>query len=289
VEAVHQALIGRAILAGHQGRRQEMDEAITELHRWEGDEQPQYPPRVHGLARAFCALLEENRTLAREELATALHAEDANPSFFQLTGRYGLNLLLEVLCGKASWDTYNEITAAAASRLRWDRMFSLFAQAVLAGRDGDAAAAAASVGEALEVGAPFALGRHLGLRLVAEEALVSGWGTPVEWLRLAEDYFHGVDVPAVAGACRALLRRSGIRVAQRRTGVDEIPQSLRSAGVTAREYEVLQLLIERLGNREIADRLHLSQRTVEKHVSSLISKTGLPNRVALSKFAATVH
>ena len=75
----------------------------------------------------------------------------------------------------------------------------------------------------------------------------------------------------------------------RRVPFDEIPQSLRSAGVTAREYEVLQLLIERLGNREIADRLHLSQRTVEKHVSSLISKTGLPNRVALSKFAATVH
>ena len=48
------------------------------------------------------------------------------------------------------------------------------------------------------------------------------------------------------------------------------------------------MLIERLGNREIADRLHLSQRTVEKHVSSLIAKTGLPNRIALSKFFVTV-
>jgi DNA-binding CsgD family transcriptional regulator len=243
---------------------------------------------MYGLARSFCALLEENRPLARHELARALAAEEANPAFFQLIGRYGLNLLLQVLCGKVDWATFQEVTSAPAAQLRWDRQFALFAQAVLAGRDGHAEQAGVAVAEALRVAAPFALSRHLGLRLVAEEALADGWGTPVEWLRSAEDYFHGVDVPAVAGACRALLRRSGFRVAQRRTGVEDIPQPLRSAGVTAREYEVLVLLIERLGNREIADRLHLSQRTVEKHVSSLISKTGLPNRVALSKFAATV-
>jgi DNA-binding NarL/FixJ family response regulator len=58
------------------------------------------------------------------------------------------------------------------------------------------------------------------------------------------------------------------------------------AGVTVREYEVLRLLVERLGNREIAEQLSLSLRTVEKHVSSLIAKTGQPNRVALSKFGA---
>jgi DNA-binding NarL/FixJ family response regulator len=74
-------------------------------------------------------------------------------------------------------------------------------------------------------------------------------------------------------------------VAQRRNGIERIPSPLRSAGVTVREYEVLRLLADRLGNREIADRLHLSLRTVEKHVSSLIFKTGLPNRIALSKFA----
>lgn len=288
VDTVHQALVCRAILFGHQGRRRDMDEAIAELHRWEGDSQPQYPPRVYGLARAFCALLEEDLPLARSELAAALQAEDANPSFFQLIGRHGLNLLLSVLSGEASWSTYDSVTSAPASRLRWDRVFALFARAVLLGRDGDNAGATAAVDSALELAAPYALARHLGLRLVAEEALAGGWGTPVEWLRLAEDYFHSVEIPVVAAACRSLLRRSGIRVTQRRTGVDEIPQSLRSAGVTAREYEVLQLLIERLGNREIADRLHLSQRTVEKHVSSLISKTGLPNRIALSKFAATV-
>ncbi len=60
------------------------------------------------------------------------------------------------------------------------------------------------------------------------------------------------------------MRRAGVRVAQRREGFDEIPQDLRSIGVTVREYEVLQLLTQRLGNREIALRLSLSPRTVEE-------------------------
>jgi DNA-binding NarL/FixJ family response regulator len=122
---------------------------------------------------------------------------------------------------------------------------------------------------------------------VGEAASIDGWGEPVEWLRTAEEYFHHTGLTVVAGACRALLRRIGHRVAQRRDGIDDIPQPLRSAGVTVREYEVLRLLAQRLGNREIADRLHLSLRTVEKHVSSLIVKTGMPNRIALSKFASS--
>jgi DNA-binding NarL/FixJ family response regulator len=285
LETTQYMLLMRAVLAGHRGQRREMERALVELHRWEGD-LAQYLPRVHGLARAFCALLEEDRELAREELAIALSAEEMNPTTFHLAGRYGLNLLLETLAGAADWATYRAITSAPAGRLRWDRQFALFAKAVLAGRAGRPDEASAAVTEALRAGALYAMGRHLGLRLVAEAALAEGWGTPVEWLRSAEEYFHGKEMNAVAGACRALLRRSGHRV-QRRSGVEDIPQPLRSAGVTVREYEVLRLLVERLGNREIADRLHLSQRTVEKHVSNLIFKTGMPNRIALSKFAST--
>ena len=42
--------------------------------------------------------------------------------------------------------------------------------------------------------------------------------------------------------------------------------------MTAREHEVLVLVGERMTNRQIAGRLFLSPRTVEKHVASLLSK-----------------
>ncbi|MGB3443283.1 MAG: AAA family ATPase [Actinophytocola sp.] len=287
VENVHYVLVVRAILAGHRGRRKEMDEALATFRRWEGDTQPLYAPRMYGLARAFCALLEENRPRAVEEQAYSLQAEDATPTVYHLGGRYGLNLLLGAVTGTITRDEFDAVASSPAAGFRWDRMFARFGHAILAGRAGAVAEADTAVADALTAGTPYPMGRHLGLRLVAECALTDGWGTPVEWLRAAEDYFHSTDIPAVASACRALLRNSGVRVGQRRTGLAEMPSVLRSAGLTVREYEVLRLLADRLGNREIATRLHLSPRTVEKHVSSLITKTGLPNRIALSEYAVS--
>jgi DNA-binding CsgD family transcriptional regulator len=66
-----------------------------------------------------------------------------------------------------------------------------------------------------------------------------------------------------------------------------LPAQLQEARVTLREYEVLELLSERLGNREIAQRLLLSPKTVEKHVSSLMAKTNLNNRTLLCEYAST--
>lgn len=287
VECVHYVLMVRAILAGHRGRRREMDEALSAFRRWEGEAQPLYAPRVHGLAKAFCALLEENRPRALEEQALALRAEDTTPTVFHLGGRYGVHLLLGAVTGTMTRDEFDTVASSPAAGFRWDRMFAQFGRAVLAGRAGAVAEADAALADALTAGAPYAMGRHLGLRLAAECAVTDRWGNPVEWLRAAEDYFHSADIPAVASACRALLRNSGARVGQRRTGLSAMPSALRSAGLTVREYEVLRLLADRLGNREIANRLHLSPRTVEKHVSSLITKTGLPNRIALSEYAVT--
>jgi DNA-binding CsgD family transcriptional regulator len=286
METVQFLLLNRAILAAHRGRRREMDEALAEFRHWEGDIQPQYTPRVHGLARAFCALLEENRDRACGELSQALRAEEASPSVMQLGGRHGLDLLLRAMTGTIDWPDYEAVTSSPASRFRWDRTFALFARAVLAGRAGRHDEASGAVDEAMRVGEPYAMGKHLGLRLVSEAATEDGWGRPVDWLRTAEEYFHRADISPVASACRGLLRDTGVRVAQHRDGVEDIPPTLRSFGITAREYEVLLLLGDRLANKEIAERLHLSTRTVEKHVSSLITKTGRPNRIALSEFAA---
>jgi predicted ATPase/DNA-binding CsgD family transcriptional regulator/Tfp pilus assembly protein PilF len=60
------------------------------------------------------------------------------------------------------------------------------------------------------------------------------------------------------------------------------------AGVTRREREVLLLLGERLTNAEIAERLFVSIRTVESHVSSLLTKLGEPNRRGLAATGALI-
>ncbi|NRQ40137.1 ATPase, partial [Nonomuraea sp. NN258] len=55
--------------------------------------------------------------------------------------------------------------------------------------------------------------------------------------------------------------------------------------VSRREAEVLALLGEHLMNAQIARRLHISVRTVENHVSSLLRKYGVPDRQALADIA----
>ncbi|MCW2932934.1 MAG: putative transcriptional regulator [Actinomycetia bacterium] len=287
LETTRYALLLRAILAAHRARRNDMDAAFAELRRWEGDH-AQHTPRAHGLARAWCALLEENRPRALRELSLALAAEQKSSTIFQLTGRYGVNLLLRVLDGQADRAEFESITATRASQLRWDRQFAMFAHAILAGRAGRAEDAARSVAEAIQLAAPYPTGGNIGLRLVSEAAIADGWGTPADWLRTAEEYFHDHEIPAVASACRSLLRRTGTPVSQRRRGIEDIPASLRTVNVTVREYEILCLLVDRLSNREIAARLHLSPRTVEKHVASLLMKTAQPDRIALADFAAAM-
>jgi len=73
-------------------------------------------------------------------------------------------------------------------------------------------------------------------------------------------------------------------VPRRGRGESEVPPALRGLGVTSREVDVLRLVVEGLPNREIAARLYLSPRTVEKHVERLVAKTGVPSRAELAKY-----
>jgi DNA-binding NarL/FixJ family response regulator len=58
-------------------------------------------------------------------------------------------------------------------------------------------------------------------------------------------------------------------------------------GLTAREVEVLQLVARGLANKQIAARLELSQKTVERHLSNIYVKTGVSSRAAATAFAFT--
>ena len=55
--------------------------------------------------------------------------------------------------------------------------------------------------------------------------------------------------------------------------------------LSVREIEIIELVAEGLTNQEIADRLTISKRTVDNHVSNVFTKTGSKNRVALLNWA----
>ena len=67
--------------------------------------------------------------------------------------------------------------------------------------------------------------------------------------------------------------------------VTQEPQLPRSLHLTNREEEVLAWLVRGLSNVEIGQQLHLSHRTIEKHVSNLLRKTETSNRIELVRFA----
>jgi DNA-binding NarL/FixJ family response regulator len=58
-----------------------------------------------------------------------------------------------------------------------------------------------------------------------------------------------------------------------------------SAGLTARQVEVLRLVAQGLSNRAIADALVVSPRTAERHVQDIYARIGVSSRAAAALFA----
>jgi len=158
------------------------------------------------------------------------------------------------------------------------------AQAIVAGRTGDADRAAAlfAEGDGGLVSVPWV--RALYRRYAGQAALNDRWGDPARWLVEAERYFESSGNEPLERACRSLLRLAGTSPRRRRSA----PAEPRYPGLelTTREADVLALVAEGLTNKEIAGRLYLSPRTVEKHVERILTKTEQPNRTALAAFAA---
>jgi DNA-binding NarL/FixJ family response regulator len=59
--------------------------------------------------------------------------------------------------------------------------------------------------------------------------------------------------------------------------------------LTERERNVLELVAEGLTNREIGERLYLSEKTVKHHVSDILSKLGLARRAQAATFAVRLE
>ena len=59
----------------------------------------------------------------------------------------------------------------------------------------------------------------------------------------------------------------------------------RNFGLTTREIEVITLVTEGCGNREIASRLNITEDTVKRHLTNIFDKVGMSTRLELALFA----
>jgi DNA-binding CsgD family transcriptional regulator len=280
-QAVAAATALEAVAHGLAGRRAEMEHGLRRAVKLApGD--ADIAAYATGGARGVVALLFEERAeaLAAFARARALGAP------IRAADPWHTALLVRAVQGEATVPEVRAELARATAGARWPAAWLGYAHAIALAAAGDAAAAEAAFGNAERAASRYPLFRAIALRLAAEAALEHPFGDPVTWLRDAEAAFVSRRLPRIASACRGLLARAGAP-ATRRRGRDDaaLAPDLLRLGVTAREAEVLELVGEHLPNKDIAARLYLSPRTVEKHVASLLLKTGAADRAALGRLA----
>jgi len=192
----------------------------------------------------------------------------------------------------AMWHTVHDDDLGAAPRAEFTHVFErlgipVFAgcgdliEAVVLGRQGQAEAATARFTPAYDRFSTHPFGSAIvfsSAMLAAEPALRDGWGEPVRWLREAEAFFGGRGYGRLARRCRTMLGAAGAPVPRRGRGDSEVPPGLRGHGVTSREVDVLKLVAAGRTNKEVAEELFLSPKTVERHLSSLFSRLDVTNR-----------
>jgi DNA-binding CsgD family transcriptional regulator len=280
-QAVAAATAIEAVAHGLAGRRAEMEQGLRRAVKLAPDD-ADIAAYATGGARGVVALLFEDRA---EALAAFARARELGPPI-RAADPWHTALLVRAVQGDATLPEVEAELARATAGARWPAAWLGYAHAVTLAAAGDRTAAEGAFRNAERAASRYPLFRAIALRLAAEAALEHPFGDPVTWLRDAEAAFVSRRLPRIASACRALLARAGAP-ATRRRGRDDaaLAPDLLRLGVTAREAEVLELVSEHLSNKDIAARLYLSPRTVEKHVASLLLKTGAADRTALGQLA----
>jgi DNA-binding NarL/FixJ family response regulator len=83
----------------------------------------------------------------------------------------------------------------------------------------------------------------------------------------------------------ATLKRTERLLQMQGAPVQPVIQLDREVELTPTETKVLQYVARGMSNREIAEVMGVSQRTIESHVSNMLAKTGLHNRTELARWA----
>ncbi|CAN5727330.1 hypothetical protein BH23CHL2_BH23CHL2_16410 [soil metagenome] len=145
-------------------------------------------------------------------------------------------------------------------------------------QSGDYAEAARYLDESLRLADTCAAPYERALSLVVAAELNIAMGKTSEALEHVRDA-RVICLPLGADPVLARVDKLESRLKQP-SGSASYP-----AGLSAREVEVLWLVAQGLNNPEIADRLFISRRTVERHLSSIFTKLDVGNRTEAARFA----
>ncbi|HEU0040964.1 MAG TPA: AAA family ATPase [Jiangellaceae bacterium] len=220
--------------------------------------------RAGDAVRRLEAVAERSGELQRLVPAATMRAELAELQGEPAAERIRLRELLDRIAGTGELWPIGEValwlSRAGASRVERDRVLNDVPEvyrAEILGRHEEAAAG----------------WEHLGCPYEQADALAHS-GSP-DLMLAALATFDDLGAAATAGHLRAALR--GL-------GVSSIPRGPRShtrqnpAGLTGRQVEVLAALSQGLTNAEIAEQLVVSVRTVDHHVSAILTKLGVGTR-----------
>jgi DNA-binding CsgD family transcriptional regulator len=119
-----------------------------------------------------------------------------------------------------------------------------------------------------------------------ESAFARAFSDDVEELRRAHESLLELGARPAAALAARRLRERGVRSIPRgpRRATSEHP-----AGLTRRELDVLALVGDGLRNADIAERLVISEKTVDHHVSAILRKLGARTRTEAVRLAATAR
>jgi DNA-binding CsgD family transcriptional regulator len=274
----------RATITAARGQRAQAEREVVDAQADAGS--PQIQAAISGSALVWAALADDDLPAAARRVADTRALLRAASATILVQP-----LFLALFHGVAAVVLAAEGTNELVPGRDWAETDDLFlrasfcvARAIVAGRAGDADEADAlfAAGDGALDKAPWL--RAVYRRYAAEAALAGGWGRPRQWLGEAEQFFGCGGHEPLGRACRSLLRLAGAPV--RRAPRDRADGGHPGLALTTREADVMALVRDGLTNKQIAGRLYLSTRTVEKHVERILAKTGSPNRTVLAALAA---
>jgi len=253
------------------GDRAGMDRFLALAHAAEpGD--PEIEGSALAGARGMLALLDDDAGSALESFGRGVAILDTLPQQGPAPYRAIWPLLLAAHGDAGAAAAIGNARRIGLTVNRVNRGLLGYADAILAGRDGDLRQATELAVTADSELRHYPIWADLARLCATEPALADGWGRPRQWLEIGADTFARHGIEPLALRCRRLLQ-------------DPQPSRWSKLGITDRQADVLRLVAEGISNKEIAARLHLSPRTVEKHIESLLRKTAAQSRTQLVAIA----